>query len=75
MPRTGCSTRHATFSFVSCNWRDQKMNFVSPTGLLKFVGFLPLVAEANTKLERLLAQSTDGALHLLGNFINWRLRF
>jgi hypothetical protein len=26
---------------------------------------LALVAEANTKLERLLAQSTNGALHFL----------
>jgi hypothetical protein len=32
------------------------------------------VAKANTKLERLLAQSTNGALHLLGNFNNRRLR-
>ena len=46
------------------------MNFFSPTGLLKFVSLLPLMAEANTKLECLLAQSTNGALHLFRNFNN-----
>jgi len=31
------------------------------------------MAEANSKLERLLTQSTNGALHLLGTFNNRRL--
>jgi len=30
--------------------------------------------EADSKLERLLAQGTDGAFHLLGNFDYWCLR-
>jgi len=36
---------------------------------------LALMAEANTKLERLLAQSADCAFHLFGNFNNRRLGF
>jgi len=31
------------------------------------------MAEANTKLERLLAQGTNRAFHLLGDFHNRRL--
>jgi hypothetical protein len=33
------------------------------------------MAQPNTKLECLLAQGANGALHLLGNFSDWRLRF
>ena len=33
------------------------------------------MAEANTKLECLLAKGANGALHLFGNFYNWRFRF
>ena len=36
---------------------------------------LALVAKANTKLKRLLAQSTNGSIHLLRDFNNRRLRF
>jgi hypothetical protein len=39
------------------------------------VVLLALMAQANTKLECLLAQTTHGALHLFRNFSYWRLRF
>jgi hypothetical protein len=31
------------YSFVSCNWKKRKARFVSPTGKLTVVSFLPAV--------------------------------
>ena len=39
---------------------------------IKPISLLALMAETNTELVCLLAQSTNGALHLLGTFNNWR---
>jgi hypothetical protein len=63
------------FSFVESHWDQRKAKFFSPTRSTEIRRFLALVAEANTKLERLLAQSTSGSLHLLGDFNNRRPRF
>jgi len=53
--------------------KKDRLAAVSPE--LDHVFLLALMAEANTKLERLLAQSADCAFHLFGNVNNPRLGF
>ena len=55
--------------------RKQKDRLAAVSPKSDQVYLLALMAEANSKLERLLTQGTNSALHLLGNFNNWRLRF
>jgi hypothetical protein len=56
-------------SYVSCNWKGEFRQHGWPT---KTRQFLALMAEANTQFVGLLAQSTNSAFHLLGNFYNRR---